>query len=94
MAACSLHPYGLRYAPLQLWVNSAGRLVLFGNWKNWSDIAGHEGFAGLAALLGQDHRAGSRSKRADAFDRDVVWDEVLRCAEMINTDEQGAAGRS
>lgn len=79
-----LHPYGLRYAPLQLWVNAKGRLMIFGNWKNWPTIAGHVGFADLARLLGQDHQGRSRSVRADAYDRDVVWAEVLRCAEAIN----------
>jgi len=79
-----LHPDGLRYAPLQLGVSSAGRLVLSGNWNSWGSIAGHDGFAGLAALLGQDHHGGSRSVPADALDRTAVWDEVLRCAEAVN----------
>src|SRR5690606_35114691 len=89
-----LHPYGLQYAPLKLLVNSAGRLMLFGNWKNWPTIAGHEGFAPLAELLGQNHLGGSRSVRAADFDRDVVWEVVLGCAEAINGEEQGAADHS
>lgn len=81
-----LHPYGLRYAPLQIWPNSRGRLTLHGNWnwRDWPAISGHEGFAGLARLLGQDHRGGSRSVRADAFDREAVWAEALRCADAVN----------
>jgi hypothetical protein len=80
-----LHPHGLRYAPLQLWVNTKGRLTLFGNWTNWSTVTGHDGFADLARLLGQDHHSGrSRSVQAEAYDRDAVWAEVLKCAEAVN----------
>ncbi len=81
-----LHPFGVRYAPLQLWVNSSGHLMLFGNWKQWPSIAGHEGFAGLAALFSQDHLSGSRSVRADNYDRHAVWAEVLRCADAVNAE--------
>ncbi len=87
-----LHPYGLRFAPLQLWVNTSGHLMLFGNWKQWSSIAGHSGFTGLASLLGQDHEAGSRSVRAAKYDRNVVWSEMLRCAEAINTEASSRTG--
>jgi hypothetical protein len=79
-----LHPYGMRFAPIQLWVNRAGRLMLYGNWKIWGVIAGHEGFAGLARLLGQDHRNGYRGVAADSLDIDAVWAESLRCAIAIN----------
>ena len=59
-----LHPYGLRYAPLQLWVNSAGRLMYFGNWPQWPSVAGHEAFAGLARHQADGRRpAGGRVGR-------------------------------
>jgi hypothetical protein len=58
--------------------------MLYGNWKIWGVIAGHEGFAGLARLLGQDHRDGYRGVAADSLDVDVVWTESLRCAIAIN----------
>ncbi len=83
-----LHPYGLRYAPIQLWVNKAGRLMLYGNWNSWDAVAGHEGFAGLARLLGQDHRGGHKGVLADSLSVDVVWAEVLRCAEVVNETEE------
>lgn len=67
-------------------VNSSGHLMLFGNWKQWPSIAADEGFAGLAALFGQDHLAGSRSVRADSCDRHAVWAEVLRCADAVNAE--------
>jgi hypothetical protein len=79
-----LHPYGLRYAPIQLWVNKSGRLMLYGNWKIWGTIAGHEGFAGLATLFGQDHRNGYRGVAADSLDINAVWSESLKCAIAIN----------
>ncbi len=79
-----LHPYGLRYAPTQLWVNKAGRLMLYGNWSIYSGVAGHDGFAGLAALLGQDHRGGYRGVPADSLDIDAVWTEALNCAVAVN----------
>lgn len=79
-----LHPYGLRYAPMGLGVNSAGRLRIFGTWNNWTAIAGHDGFAGLAALLGQHHQVGSRSVQAGSLNRNEIWAEVLRCAIAIN----------
>jgi hypothetical protein len=79
-----LHPYGLRYAPIQLWVNKAGRLMLYGLWKNWAVITGHEGFAGLARLLGQDHQGGFHGVAADSLGINEVWEEILRCAIAIN----------
>ncbi len=85
-----LHPYGLRYAPIQLWVNKAGRLMLYGNWNSWGAVAGHEGFAGLARLLAQDHRGGHKGVLADSLSVDEVWAEVLRAAEAINQTEESA----
>jgi hypothetical protein len=79
-----LHPYGLKYSPIQLWVNSAGRLMLYGNWKMWGTIAGHEGFAGLARLFGQDHRNGFRGVAAGSLDINAVWAESLKCSIAIN----------
>ena len=79
-----LHPYGLRYAPIQLRVNAAGRLMLAGNWKNWMVIAGHEGFAELAKLFDQDHLGSSFGIPADSLDINAVWAESLKCAIAIN----------
>lgn len=72
-----LHPYGLRYAPIQLWVNKAGRLMLYGNWSSWAAVAGHEGFARLARLLGQDHLGGHKGVPAGSLPIDEVWPEIL-----------------
>jgi hypothetical protein len=79
-----LHPYRLRYAPFQLWVNSSGRLMIYGNWNNWPTIAGHDGFADLAKLLGQNHQDSSKSIPADTLDTDTFWTVALTTATAIN----------
>jgi len=79
-----IHPYRLRYSPLQLWANRDGQLLLYGNWRNYSVIAKHDGFAGLAAALGQDHHGTARGVRADSLDIDAFWPVVLECARAIN----------
>jgi hypothetical protein len=78
------HPYGVRYAPFQLWVNTAGHLMIYGNWSTYGAVAGHDAFASLASLLGQDHTKGYRGVRADSLDLEAVWAEALRIALEIN----------
>lgn len=58
--------------------------MLYGNWSIYSGVAGHDGFAGLAALLGQDHRGGYRGVPADSLHIDAVWTEALNCALAVN----------
>lgn len=81
------HPYGLRFPPFQLWVNKAGRLLVYGNWKNFSNLTGHAGFAELAMLLDQDHNAGARGVPAGTLDLDEFWSTALRCAVAINSED-------
>lgn len=78
-----LYPYGHRYAPLQLKVDRDGHLLLFGNWRQWPQIAGHEAFAGLATLFGQDHQGTSRNVRADQVDREQVWRAMQHVAREV-----------
>lgn len=85
-----LHPFGLRYAPICLWANGAGELLVYGTWTNWSDISGHQAFAPLADLLGQDHTSrSSRGVRVVTIDLDELWATSVECALGING-EQGA----
>ncbi|WP_230990338.1 hypothetical protein [Rhodococcus oxybenzonivorans] len=49
------HPYGLRFAPIQLWSNRSGQLMAYGNWYQYDKREYHCGFAELAHLVGQDH---------------------------------------
>jgi hypothetical protein len=80
-----LHPYRQRYSPMMLWVNKDGRFMVCGTWRTYGgDLAGHDGFAELAAALGQDHRGGYNSVRADTLDIDDLWPKVLECARAIN----------
>jgi hypothetical protein len=58
--------------------------MIYGNWNNWPTIAGHDGFAELATMLGQDHQGGSRSVRADTLDTDAFWTVALTTATAIN----------
>lgn len=78
------HPHGLRYAPFQLWVNSAGHLMIFGNWGQYGEVANHVGFAPLAELLRQDHLGGSKSVRVASLDLDKLWTTALDCATAVN----------
>ncbi len=78
-------PFGLRYAPFQLWINTAGKLMLYGNWSQYQAIKGHAGFAELAQLLGQDHKGGQRSVPVSTLDVDRLWSVAVRCAAEINS---------
>ena len=79
------HIYGYRYAPFQLWRNSAGELRIFGNWRQWSTIQNDERFARLAALLGQDHTGGAKSVSIAEIDIDEFWDVAAECDRAINS---------
>lgn len=78
------HPYGLRYAPIQLWINKSGTLMAYGNWNQYEAVRFHPGFADLAKLTGQDHRSNSRGFAMASVDVDELWEIVLRCARDIN----------
>ena len=80
----NLHPYGLAYAPLQLWIRS-GDLMGYGLWTNNTATKHHDGFTDLARLLGQDHHASSRGFPLADHDLDRLWHAVTRCAEQIHT---------
>lgn len=79
-----LHPWNLRYAPIQMWVNKAGRLMMYGNWGQYDSVKAHAGFEELATLLGQDFRGAQRGMPVSSLNRDELWAVALRCAEVIN----------
>ncbi|MGW5287449.1 hypothetical protein [Rhodococcus pyridinivorans] len=79
-----LHPYGLRYAPIQLWVNRSGQLMAYGNWWQYPRLRHHLGFAELARFVGQDHQASGKGFPLADIDVDRFWPIVLRCAQQIN----------
>jgi hypothetical protein len=78
------HPYRFRYSPFQVWINKAGKLMVYGNWKNYQSLTGHPGFAELASHLHQDHHEGYRGVPVDSLDVDEFWSAALRCAVAIN----------
>lgn len=81
--------YGLRFAPVQLWVNKVGRLIAYGNWRQDTAVRAHFGFAELARFVGQDHEGVMEGSPVANIDIDRLWVIVLRCARKINTPEPG-----
>ncbi|WP_257226512.1 hypothetical protein [Rhodococcus opacus] len=79
------HPYELRYAPIQLWINKSGQLMAYGIWYQYDEIKYHRGFAELAHLVGQDHQSTAEGfPIAGLTDLDRIWSITVRCAEHIN----------
>lgn len=79
-----LYPYGLRYAPIQLWINKTGQLMAYGTWNQYEVVRQHPGFAELAGLIGQDHHSTAKGFAIADVDLDELWHVVLRCAIEIN----------
>ena len=79
-----VHISGQRYAPFQLWSNSAGELRIFGNWRSWPKLQNDERFAELAKLLGQSHEGGSKGFPASQLDLDEFWTVAEDCDRAIN----------
>ena len=78
------HPRGLRFAPMSLSLDEHGVLLGQGAWKRYPLIRNDEGFADLAALVGQDHQ-GTASKFVMAeFDVVKLWEIADQCADRIN----------
>lgn len=80
-----LYPGGRDYSPAQVWVNGKGELLTSGAWNVYPGIKGHDGFAELAAFLGQDHHGPSRSVPVAPLDRERLWDLIVQTAIAINT---------
>lgn len=89
-----LHLFGYRYPPVQLWVNKAGELMLYGNWNQFPSVKGHGGFDELAALLGQPDRSMQAGVRAATLDREKLWNTIRNTALAINSDEGSMAQSS
>lgn len=81
-----LNPGGRDFGPAQLGVNSAGALVMYGHWTQFSRVKGHPGFARLAELLGQDHRGPSSAVRVASVDRQTLWDTLIATSEAVNAE--------
>lgn len=79
------HLTGHRYAPFQVWSNSAGELRIFGNWRSWPDLRNDDRFADLANALGQTHLGGSKGYPASELDLDEFWRIAVECDRAINS---------
>jgi hypothetical protein len=80
-----IYPFRLRHPPFQVLVDTAGRLSIRGNWRTFPKVAGHKGFAELAAMLGQDQNGPTRSVAVEGLDAESLWDVAERTAVAINT---------
>lgn len=76
--------HGERYSAFQLWLNSAGTLMVYGNWTNWPLIASDERFAEVAAVLGQTHTGSSKSVPISEVDLDRLWEVAVTCDRALN----------
>lgn len=79
------HIHGERYAPFQLWINAAGRLVLSANWSWWTSLKNDPRFADLAKLLGQSHLESTRRVLVSELDIEKLWTVASDCDRRINS---------
>ena len=78
------HIHRARFAPFFLWINSAGRLTVFGAWRQWQSLKNDDRFRELAELLGQDVSEGSKGVLVSEIDLDAFWKVVVECDLAIN----------
>ncbi len=83
------HPHGLRFPPVQLWVNSAGRATVNGAWNLFSSVAGHGGFRHVASILGQSETGPASSVPLANLDLDELWTAMVATAREINSEPLG-----
>ncbi|ABG99262.1 hypothetical protein RHA1_ro08217 (plasmid) [Rhodococcus jostii RHA1] len=89
------HPYGLRYAPIQLWINKTGQLMAYGNWYQY---VRQDQIPPWVRRTRPPRRPGHQSTEkgfpiADLPDLDQFWSVTLRCAEHINRPHAGSDHR-
>lgn len=78
------HIHGERFAPFQIWQNSAHQLIIFGTWRVWSQIKNDERFSDLAVFLGQSHLGSASGVPANSIDLDEFWRHAVQCDAAIN----------
>jgi hypothetical protein len=78
------HIHKARYAPFYLWINSAGRLILFGTWMQWQSLKNDDRFRDLAEYLGQDVLEGTRGVLVSDLIIDTFWNIASECDLAIN----------
>jgi hypothetical protein len=78
------HPHGLRFPPVQLWVNSAGRATVSGAWKLFPRVAGHTGFRHVADVLGQSEVGPASGVPLVSLDLEALWAAMVETAREVN----------
>lgn len=78
------HIHRARFAPFGLWINSAGRLNIFGTWRQWPSLRDDERFADLARFLGQSIGQKLHGVYVDQLDVDTFWRLAVDCDYAIN----------
>ncbi|WP_064257432.1 hypothetical protein [Rhodococcus sp. HS-D2] len=58
--------------------------MAYGNWRQYTAVRTHPGFAELARFVGQDHESARRGFPLAGVDIDTFWQIVLHCACRIN----------
>jgi hypothetical protein len=79
-----LHPLGLRYSPMSLWIHASGELMGRGTWRRYPEIRGHHGFSELATFVGMDHDGLAAGFPVAEVDVEHLWAHAMRCAQHIN----------
>lgn len=82
--AIFLHPWGLRYAPMSLWIHTSGVVMGRGAWSSYPEIRKHAGFADLAQFVGLDHQGPASGFPIAELDVEELWAHILGCAQEIN----------
>lgn len=86
-----LCPYGVRRAPISLWF-VASQLTVWGQWQSYDDVPHPEGYAAIAAFLGQDHRQKPKAVPLTAVDLDGLWTAACESASAANGRNLPSAG--
>lgn len=84
-----LHPHGLRFPPIEMWVNGAGRVTVRGLWNTFPSVTEHTGFGLIAELLGQAHPGSAKGVLLADLNVEELIDAVLQCAVDINNGFDG-----
>lgn len=78
------HIHKARFAPFYLWINSVGRLMVYGTWRQWQSLKNDDRFRDLADFLGQDALEGSKGVLVSEIDVDEFWRIACACDLSIN----------
>ena len=87
-----LYPYGVQFSPAQLSVTGGDTATVFGHWSWYSKVAGNDGFAPLAQLLGQDHRGSAAQVPLREIDLETLWVVITGTAQALSMTRADGTG--